>query len=71
MAEEEKVPDNKTVLREALQSLDVRGRKAPATDEVRAHATPLEVFIKSHLSKRDSGGRMGVWEGVCGGLGTH
>jgi len=34
MAEEEKVLDNKTVLREALQSLDVRGRKAPATDEV-------------------------------------
>ena len=51
MAEEEKVLDNKTVLREALQSLDVRGREAPATDEVRAHATPLGVhqitFIKT------------------------
>ena len=31
--EEEVVPDNKSVLRDALGSLDIRGRKAPATDE--------------------------------------
>ena len=28
------IPDNKAVLRDALSSLDIRGRKAPATDEV-------------------------------------
>ena len=39
--EEEVVPDNKTVLRDALASLDLRSRKAPATDEVcRASLTP-------------------------------
>ena len=32
--EEEGIPDNKAVLRDALSSLDIRGRKAPATDEV-------------------------------------
>ena len=34
MSGEEAPVDNKTVLREALQSLDIRGRKAPATEEV-------------------------------------
>jgi hypothetical protein len=32
--EEEAIPDNKAVLRDALGSLDIRGRKAPATEEV-------------------------------------
>ena len=31
--EEEAIPDNKAVLRDALSSLDIRG-KAPATEEV-------------------------------------
>ena len=32
--EEEAIPDNKAVLRDALSSLDIRGSQAPATDEV-------------------------------------
>ena len=35
MSGEEQFPDNKTVLREALQAVSVSGRKAPATEEVR------------------------------------
>ena len=43
------IPDNKTVLRDALSSLDIRGRKAPATDEVgRKHPVPTQGHSHQH-----------------------